>query len=39
MQIISNGDSLHELSDPFSGKYKKTIINLSSAELTERVVN
>ena len=41
MQIISNGDNLHELSNPFffSGKNKKkNVINLLSAELAQRVV-
>ena len=32
MQIVSSGDSLHELPKMFSGKNKKNIINLSSAE-------
>ena len=41
MQIVSNGDNLHEMSNPiflFSGKNQKSIINLSSAELAERVI-
>ena len=32
MQIVSLGDNLHEMSNPFSGKIKKNLINLSSAE-------
>ena len=35
MQIVSNGDNLYEMSNPFSGK---NIINMSSAELAKRVV-
>ena len=38
MQIVSNGDNLHEMSNPVSGKNKKNIINLSSAEYAQRVV-
>ena len=39
MQIVSNGDNLHEMSIPvFLEKKKKNIINLSSAELAPRVV-
>ena len=42
MQIVFNGDNLHEMSNPvFSEKYekkKKKIINLSSAELALRMV-
>ena len=31
MQIVSNGDSLHEMSEPFSGENKQIIsINLVS---------
>ena len=33
MQIVSNGDNLHETSNLFSGKNKKNITNMSSAEL------
>ena len=37
MQIVSNGDNLHEMSNPaFWGKKKKTI-NSPSAEFTQRV--
>ena len=32
MQIVSLGDNLHEMSNAFSGKIKKNLINLSSAE-------
>ena len=32
MQIVSWGDNLHEMSNLFSGKNKKNIINVSSAE-------
>ena len=50
MQIVSNGDSLHEMSNPvleticmkcqilFSGNNKKNVINLSSDELAQREV-
>ena len=38
MQIVSNGDNLHEMSNPDSVKNKKHIINLSSAESAQRVV-
>ena len=39
MQIVSNGDNLHEISNPvFWGKKEKNIINLSSAEFALRVV-
>ena len=39
MQIVSIGDSLHEMSDPvFWEKNKKNIINFSSAEFAHRVV-
>ena len=39
MQIVSNGDNLHEMLNPvFWEKNKKNIINLSFAELTKRVV-
>ena len=38
MQIASNGDNLYEMSDLISGKNKKNITNLSSAELAQRVV-
>ena len=37
MQIVFNGDNLHEMSSPFFWKNKKNIINLSSAELAKRV--
>ena len=51
MRIVSNGDNLHEMSNPvletfcikcqnlFSGKNKKNIIDLSSTKLAKRVVN
>ena len=35
MQIVS---ALHEISNQFSGKNKKTIVNLLSAELAHREV-
>ena len=39
MQIVSNGDNLHDKSSPVFWKKKgKYIINLSSAELAQRVV-
>ena len=38
MQIVSSGDNLHEMSNPVTGKNKKNIINLSSAENAQRVV-
>ena len=38
MQIVSNGDNLHELSNPVYGKNKKNIINLLAAELAQKVV-
>ena len=38
MQTTSKGDSLHEMPILFSGKNKKKIIILRSAELAERVV-
>ena len=38
MQIVSNGDNLHEMSNLFSGKNKKHIVNLLSAEFAQRVV-
>ena len=39
MQIIYNGDSLHEMSKPiFLEKIRKNIINLSSAELAHKLV-
>ena len=38
MHIVSNGDNLHEMSNPiFLGKNKKNITNFSSAELAKRV--
>ena len=43
MQIVSTVDNLHEMSKPTSGekkkKKRKIIINLSSAALTQGVVN
>ena len=39
MQIVSIADDLHEmLKNKFSGKNRKNIINLSSAELAQSVV-
>ena len=39
MQIVSHGDNLHKMSYPvFWGKIRKKVINLSSAELAQRVV-
>ena len=38
MQNVSNGDNLHELSNPVYGENKKNIINLSAAELAQKVV-
>ena len=38
MQIVSNGDNLHEMSNPVFREIKKKIINLSSAELVKGVV-
>ena len=38
MQIISNGDNWHEMSNPFFWENKKNIVPLSSAELAKRVV-
>ena len=40
MQIVSNGDSLHEMSNSvfLEKKKKKNIINSSAAELARRVV-
>ena len=38
MQIVSIGDNLHEMSNPVSGKKYENVINLSSAELAQRVV-
>ena len=35
MQIVFSGDNLYEMSDLFSEKNKKTVINLSSTELTQ----
>ena len=37
MQIVSSGDNLHEMSILFSGANKENVINLSSAELAQRV--
>ena len=36
MQIVSLGDNLHEISKPVTGKIKKVIISLSSAELAQK---
>ena len=39
MQIVSNGDNLHEMSNPVLwGKNKNNVINFSSAELAQRVI-
>ena len=38
MQIVCNGDSLHEMSNPDLWETKKNIINLSSAKHSQRVV-
>ena len=38
MQIVSNGDNLHEMSNLFSGENKKNTFNLSSAEFAQRVI-
>ena len=39
MQIVSNGDNLHEMSNPVSWENnKKKIINISSADLAQRVL-
>ena len=38
MQTVSNGDSLHEISNSVFWENKKNIISLSSAELVQRVV-
>ena len=42
MQIVCNGDNLHEMSNPVFlekwDKYNQFVINLSSAEFAERVV-
>ena len=39
MQAVSIGDNLHEMSSIFSGKNKENIMNLSSAEFAQLVVN
>ena len=38
MQIVTNGENLHEKSKPADWESKKKIISLSSAELAQRVV-
>ena len=38
MQFFSNGDILHEMSDPVLWENKINIINLSSAESAEKLV-
>ena len=38
MQIVSNGDILHEMSNPFFFWENNDSINLSSVELVKRVV-
>ena len=37
MQIVSNGDSLREMSNPDLWENKKTVTNLSSAKYSQRV--
>ena len=40
MQIVSNGDNLHEMSNPvFWGKNKKEYFKLSSAQIFIRVLS
>ena len=39
MQIVSKGDNLHEYQILFSGKSKKNITNMSSAEFAKRMAN
>ena len=38
MQIVSSGDNFHEMSYLFSGKSKKIIVSLLSAEFAQRLV-
>ena len=38
MQIISNGDNLHEMSNPDLWQTKEHIINMLSAKYSQRVV-
>ena len=38
MQIVSNGDNLHEMTNPDLWETKKNIINLSFAKHSQRVV-
>ena len=39
MPIVSVEDNLHEMLKPvFLGKIRKNVINLSSAELTQRMI-
>ena len=38
MQIVSNGDNLHEMSDNVFWENKKNSISLSSSEIAQRVV-
>ena len=38
MQIVSNGDNLHEMSDPVFWGKKENILNFWSAGLARRVV-
>ena len=38
MQIVSNGDNLHEMSNSVFRENKKNIINLLSAELAQSTV-
>ena len=39
MQIVSNGDNLHDMSILFSGKIKKKYFNMSTAENLSRVLS
>ena len=38
MQIVSKGDNLHEMSKSTFRENEETIVNLSSAELAQRVI-
>ena len=38
MQIVSDGGNLHEMPNPVFWENKKNAINLSSAEIAQRVV-
>ena len=39
MQIVSIGDSLYEMSNPFSGKIRKYFIMLSAENFTHNAKN